>query len=142
MFRKQVMVASGFLAILTAASVIAGESYDLTWSTIDAGGGYSAGGNFEIEGTIGQHDAGPVDGGMTGGVFELTGGFWVATQVCYCPGDMNRDGMKDGADIQKFVNCMIAGGSCACADVDAMNGITIDDATVFVDDLLSGGTCP
>jgi hypothetical protein len=48
------------------------EVFDLSWSTIDAGGGTSSGGEFEVSGTIGQPDVGMA----SGGAFELTGGFW------------------------------------------------------------------
>ena len=74
--------------------------------------------------------------------FELTGGFWVVANVCQCPGDMNGDGLKNGLDVQKFTGCVIAGGSCTCADVDAANGVNINDVAVFVDDLLTGSGCP
>jgi hypothetical protein len=49
-----------------------GGDYDLSWGTIDNGGKYSAGGPFWLGGTIGQPDA----GSLSGGDFELTGGFW------------------------------------------------------------------
>lgn len=132
------------LVIVATASLAVADSFEITSYTIDGGSGYSAGGNFELEGTIGQHDAGPVNGGMVGGAFELTGGFWTGSVVpsCSCLGDMNGDGMKDGADIQKFVDCMTDGGNCTCADVDAVNGITLDDAAVFVESLINGATCP
>lgn len=59
------------LCLLWATDVQA--QYAIPWYTIDGGGGYSTGGSFELEGTIGQHDAGAV---MTGGSFQLAGGFW------------------------------------------------------------------
>ncbi len=123
---------------LTLTPAAPADDFDLTWHTIDGGGGYSAGGDFELEGTIGQHDAGP----MSGGDFELSGGFWAVAHVCPCLGDMNGDGVKDGLDIQQFTDCVIDGGSCACADVDAMNGVTFDDVPEFVDSLLAGNDCP
>jgi len=49
-----------------------GDGYDLTWSTIDGGGGVSSGGGYLLGGTIGQPDA----GAMTGGGYTLVGGFW------------------------------------------------------------------
>jgi len=65
------------LLILTTlsfgASELNAQVYSIPWWTIDSGGGYSDGGNFELEGTIGQYDAGTT---MTGGNFALTGGFW------------------------------------------------------------------
>ena len=55
-----------------------GDPYDLTWSTIDVGGGRSTGGAYTLEGTIGQPDAGL----MSGGSYVLAGGFWPATSWC------------------------------------------------------------
>jgi hypothetical protein len=55
---------------------------------------------------------------------------------------MNGNGAKKGHDFQLFPDCVIVGGSCACADVDGINGITIDDVPILVGDLVSGSTCP
>ncbi len=124
---------------LGVATVAFAQTYELTWHTIDSGGGFSAGGSFELEGTLGQPDAGI----LTGGNFELSGGFWAgAVPQCACLGDMNSDGDRNGADISAFVGCVIGGGSCLCADVDGMNGVTLADVTVFVADLLMGTGCP
>lgn len=60
---------------LSAPDGPAGDSYAIDRYTIDGGGGASSGGTFEIEGTIGQPDADPLQP-STGGVLELTGGFW------------------------------------------------------------------
>ncbi len=48
-------------------------AYDLNWNTVDGGGERSTGGNYTLEGTIGQHDAGTVNGGH----YTLKGGFWI-----------------------------------------------------------------
>ena len=64
------------LALLLFASPALAQSggdYDLSWNTIDGGGGTSAGGDFVLSGTIGQPDAGPL---LTGGPYALSGGFW------------------------------------------------------------------
>jgi hypothetical protein len=63
-------------AILGAGAALAqiGGGYDLTWSTIDGGGG-SAGGGYQLSGTLGQPDAGAA---LSGGAYSLAGGFWVA----------------------------------------------------------------
>ncbi len=61
---------------------------------------------------------------------------------CACLGDMNADGDRNGADISAFVGGVIQGGSCVCADVNGMNGVTLADVTVFVSDLLAGTGCP
>ena len=50
-----------------------GGSYDLTWSSVDGGGGtFSHGGGYSLGGTAGQPDAGL----LTGGGYTLGGGFW------------------------------------------------------------------
>jgi hypothetical protein len=77
MTRSQIFISATlvvFAWVTLVASSAQAQLYTIPWYTIDNGGGYSNGGNFELEGTIGQHDAGPV---MTGGNFSLRGGFWV-----------------------------------------------------------------
>lgn len=55
-----------------------GGGYDLSWSTIDGGGGtFSTGGEFRLGGTVGQPDAGV----MGGGEYILQGGFWAIVGV-------------------------------------------------------------
>ena len=62
-------------AILGVGAALAqtGGGYDLTWSTIDGGGGGSAGAGYQLAGTLGQHDAGTP---LSGGGYSLSGGFW------------------------------------------------------------------
>lgn len=60
------------LLSITIAFAQSGGSYDLTWNTIDGGGGNSAGGTISLRGTIGQPDA----GALAGGTITLAGGFW------------------------------------------------------------------
>jgi hypothetical protein len=88
----------------STASAQTGGGYDLTWHTIDGGGGLCTGGNFELRGTIGQPDAGD----LAGGGFTVAGGFWAALTT--------------------------GGGACVtdaaeCADLDADN--TRDDNCVW-----------
>ena len=63
------------LLLLAASAVLAqsGGGYDLSWSTVDGGGGtFSTGGIYSLGGTAGQPDAGLV----TGEGYTLAGGFW------------------------------------------------------------------
>jgi len=63
------------LVLLAAVPALAqsGGGYDLSWSTVDGGGGtFSTGGVYSLGGTAGQPDAGL----MTGGEYALGGGFW------------------------------------------------------------------
>lgn len=129
------------LTLSSMGAMAFGPALTIDWHTIDGGGAMSStGGGFEVAGTIGQADAAssPV---LAGGTLTLTGGFWAVSQVCFCLGDLNHDGVKDGGDIQKFVGCLLAGGDCSCADVDGASGVTVDDTAVFVDDLLAGSSC-
>ena len=52
--------------------------YSINWYKIADGGGASSNGQYTVNGTIGQHDAG---GPMTGGSYSLTGGFWALYAV-------------------------------------------------------------
>jgi len=73
------------LATLTLAPVLAfADTYDLSWYTIDGGGGTSTGGVFSVSGTIGQPDANATP--MVGGNFSLSGGFWSQLTVVQTPG--------------------------------------------------------
>jgi len=64
------------VVLLAAVPVLAQSiaAYDLSWSTVDGGGGasLSTGASYLLEGTSGQPDAGL----MTGGTYSLGGGFW------------------------------------------------------------------
>jgi hypothetical protein len=51
-----------------------GGIYTVTKSTIDNGGGRSSGGAFTLNGSIGQADASLQT--ATGGIYQVTGGFW------------------------------------------------------------------
>ena len=86
----------GSIVLCVGAAAIAplgGGDFDLSWHTIDGGGGGSStGGGFELAGTIGQHDAGPA---MTGGAFSLLGGFWPGAGSAPgepCPADFDASG--------------------------------------------------
>lgn len=70
------------LALSTAVPGQSGGAYRIDKSTVDGGGGRSSQGNYALDGTIGQADAGPVPGGeMSGGAFRLQGGYWPDTEA-------------------------------------------------------------
>ncbi|HDQ34851.1 MAG TPA: hypothetical protein ENN14_00880 [Chloroflexi bacterium] len=60
--------------LLLPAAVLAqeGGGYDLTWSTVDGGGGLSSGNAYTLHSSIGQPDA----GNLYGDLYTLAGGFW------------------------------------------------------------------
>jgi len=100
-----------------------GQPFTIDWFTIDGGGGDSANGAFELSATIGQPDAGEV---MTGGAFELTGGFWsvAAGPAPETAGDFDGDGDVDLSDFAVFAQCFgganlpVSPGCPAGADAD------------------------
>jgi len=61
------------LGVGGVASAQTGGGYDLTWWTVDAGGGAVSGGGYSLVGSIGQPDAGAM---LSGGGYILEGGFW------------------------------------------------------------------
>lgn len=64
------------------------------------------------------------------------------SNACDCTNDMNDDGLRNGADIRGFVECLIGNGSnCGCAESDANPGLDINDITVFVFKLISDESC-
>ena len=70
----RVLLFAGLTLLLTLPVLAqSGGELDLSWNTVDSGGGtFSSGGGYTLGSTIGQPDA----GGMTGGVYTLSGGFW------------------------------------------------------------------
>ena len=135
-------VSASLALALALVGTAVGQDFAVDWWTVDGGGAMSAtGGAFALSGTIGQPDAAS-NPTLSGGAFELTGGFWPVANVCYCLADMNGDGRRDGRDVQKFVSCILDGGDCSCADIDGVNGVTTADVTQFVTNLLAGTACP
>ncbi len=109
-----------------ATTTLGQSDYQITRSSIDGGGVLrSTGGEFELSGTIGQPDAGV----MQGGIFTLSGGFWSELP----PTDCNDDGLVNRFDHQLFTICFMGpdGGidasPCPCFDVDADGSITMKD---------------
>ncbi len=121
-----------------ALAPIGGGDFDLSWHTIDGGGGSSTGGGFELAGTIGQHDTGEV---MTGGNFALLGGFWAGAGLAPgipCPADLDRSGSVGVPDLLLL---LASWGPCkGCpADFDDNNVVGVPDLLVL---LANWGPCP
>lgn len=85
------------LLIPVAASA---QSYSINWYKISGGGGMNTtGGVYSVSGTIGQHDAG---GPMTGGGYQLTGGFWALISVLQTPGAPTLYIRQSGSTVTVF----------------------------------------
>jgi len=93
---KKAIVFGGLLILtllgFSYAFAQAGGGFDLSWFTIDGGGGISTGGDFSLSGTIGQPDAGV----LSGGDFTLNGGFWHCTTAVVTSPDITAS----GSDVQ------------------------------------------
>ena len=70
----RVLTALPLILTCSALARSSGGEFEITSSTIDAGGGSSTGGSYELTGTIAQPDANPQH--SAGGEFVLAGGFW------------------------------------------------------------------
>lgn len=112
--------------IVTASAAWGQDGFEIIRSTIDGGGAVaSTGGDFELNGTIGQPDAGV----LIGDEFTLTGGFWFAIDE----GDCNTDGSLNIFDFSEFAACVSGPGSppadqeCACADFDGDGDVDLTD---------------
>ncbi len=111
--------------LLLILSLPAPADYEISWSTIDGGGGQSSGGPYVLTGTIGQPDAGYHGDGN----YELLGGFWVGGPLCIVnfedfanfaiywlqsgtglPADLYEDGTINCDDLLEFANLWL----CIC----------------------------
>jgi hypothetical protein len=74
--RRKISIIVLLIALLLLSTAVVNsfmsDGFQLNWWTVDGGGGVSTGGEFLLQGTAGQHDAGDLQGGR----FTLAGGFW------------------------------------------------------------------
>jgi hypothetical protein len=117
MFRSTVWV---LLLVMLAVSA-AGGQYELSWYTIDGGGGRSTSGPYALTGTIGQPDA----AWSRGGGYELLGGFWPGGPFCIVEFD----------DFARFAEQWLETGTGLSADLyeDEDNIVNWLDLDVFVE---------
>jgi len=106
--------------------------YELSWKTIDGGGGISSGGSYELVGTIGQPDAGY----LVGGDYELLGGFWPGGPLCFV--DFRHFARFAGHWLE--TDCNDLNNWCGGADLDHINDVDFADLDLFVDEWLD--FCP
>lgn len=122
--RREILTAITTVLSLTIATAPA-QQFDLSWHSIDAGGVIkSNGGAFELSGTIGQPDAGV----LSGGIFELTGGFWFEIP----PTDCNEDGAVNLLDHSSLTDCLSGPigsvpAACDCFDVNGNGSVDLRD---------------
>jgi hypothetical protein len=66
------LLALGVVSVIAVAANGPTGGFAIGWWTADGGGRTSEGGTYAMSGTAGQPDAGQ----LSGGPYELTGGFW------------------------------------------------------------------
>jgi len=133
-------------AILFAALLgITGHAhaqYDLSWRTVDGGGGTSTGGAYSLSGTIAQPDA----GNLSGGTYALAGGFWPGAggvNQPTCPADISPQPSGNGIiDIDDLFGVINGWGVCppSCpADINHSTVVDVDDLFIVIN---AWGVCP
>ena len=70
-FLRWMLIVTLSLGVSTALAQ-SGSGYDLSWNTVDGGGGTVSSGAYSLSGTLGQADA----ASLGAGAYSLTGGFW------------------------------------------------------------------
>ncbi len=130
------LIATAAIAQLAGSG---GGGYDLSWHTIDGGGGESTGSSYALTGTIGQHDA----GAMQGGDYTLVGGFWAAGNVgdtSSCPADLDSSGSVGVPDLLELLSCWGPTTSqCEHADLTGTGSVGVPDLLAL---LSAWGPCP
>jgi len=115
---------SVLLLFVVLAASTATAQYEISWYTIDGGGGRSTGGPYTLTGTIGQPDAAY----SAGGNFELLGGFWPGGPLCFV----------DFEHFARFAEYWLETGTGLPADLyeDLDNKVNEHDLRVFVEQWL------
>ena len=76
--KRNIVTLTLALVLAFASVALAGSvAYELTWFTVDGGGGESAGGGYALLGTAGQPDT----AALSGGDYSLVGGFWLGIEA-------------------------------------------------------------
>ena len=107
---------------------IASGDYEISWSTIDGGGGTSSGGTYVLTGTIGQPDAAR----SSGGKYELLGGFWPVGPLCI----VGFDDYAMFAEYWLYSGCDAGNEWCGGADLDQLGDVDWADLRLFVEEWL------
>jgi len=130
---KEIITLMAVCLLIAAPSLgQSGGPYDLSWSTVNGGGGVGSGGDYILMSTIGQPDAGV----MTGGDYELLGGFWPGRPVCTV--DFRHFARFAGHWLE--TPCGTGNDWCSGADLNQLGDVNGVDLGLFVDEWLD--YCP
>jgi Dockerin type I domain len=132
-FAQLALVLIAVTAIVLAEDLGPG-TYDLSWNTVDDGGGKSAGGIYALAGTIGQADASTTI--LSTGAYAIAGGFWRGV-IQSCQADVNADNVVNIDDLLAVINAW--GSTGGPADVNGDHVVNIDDLLIVIN---AWGMCP
>jgi hypothetical protein len=124
---QNVFVATLLICLLIAVPVLG--DYDLSWRTVDGGGGMSSGGQYILVGTIGQPDVGYMSRAphqRPRRDYEVLGGFWSGVPIC----------TVDFRHYARFADYWLETGSDLPADLYKDNIVDYLDLKVFADEWL------
>ncbi|MGB0717231.1 MAG: putative metal-binding motif-containing protein [Phycisphaerae bacterium] len=116
---------TGVMSLIISSVAYASDSQlVIDWYTIDGGGGYSSGGGLELEGTIGQPDAGT----SSNGNLVLNSGFWNLAILCSSI-DADSDGVDSCTDCNDNNSDVFPGNTeIRCDEIDNdCNPATLDN---------------
>ncbi len=123
--KHRLLLLLSVLSIIAFAPAVFGD-YRIIQSTIECGGGTSAGGQYSLTGTIGQPSAGHSENGN----FELLSGFWHSRPLCLIGFD----------DFSQFAQYWLQTGSNLPADFDGDGIVDSYDLMLIADEWLC--LCP
>lgn len=131
---EKLILMLSFVLVGLLPTKLSAQPFSVIAYTIDCGGGSCANGGFQLNGGIGQHDAGQE---LMGATFTLTGGFWVMSASELILGDVNGDGEVNLLDVVPFVDAVTTGTYIPEADINGDGVVNLLDVAPFID-LLSG----
>ncbi|UCF42287.1 MAG: hypothetical protein JSV99_06650 [Planctomycetota bacterium] len=114
--------------LVTLVSSTALGQYEVSWHTIDAGGGVSSGGQYIVTGTIGQAEGGR----SAGGGYEVLGGFWPGGPLC----TVEFHHYARFAEYWLSSGCDAGNDWCGGADLDQLGDVGGVDLGLFVEEWL------
>lgn len=127
---KHILLA--ILLLFVASNTALAQTYEMTWQTIDNGGGVIVSGDiYMLVGTFGQPDAGPK---LAGGIYELRGGFWAGVKTSPpCPGDLNSDAVVDLNDLAILLgNYGATGATMEQGDLNGDTNVDLSDLAILL----------
>jgi hypothetical protein len=127
-FQKSIIM-SPVICMLMAVPVL--SQYEISWYTINGGGGQGSGGQYTLTGTIGQPDA----ANSAGEQYEVLGGFWPGGLVCI-PDIVNFYDFAKLAEHWLETPCNELNNWCSGADLDQLGEVDTVDLKLFVEEWL------